>query len=487
MLNRSGRIDVSDTALNGDRQRPASEAELVAAWLRQAVRRGPWRDSTGRAVAVIYPGRWTGLPGPDLRDAIVSIDDGPARRLDLEVHLAAADWRRHGHDRDPAYAGVGLHLVWEIGAHPPAAGPPAIALAPALSRADGPVAADLSSAHEALPCRRSGPAGAASRRETVDAIERQGQRRHAERTAVMESNIAALGPDQALHQAILRALGYRPNAEAFEVLGGCVTSDLSESLAANGRDAGLAVLEAVLMGAAGLLPRQRRGPPADGYARMLQRIWQSYGRLTCLHAADWTLQSVRPANRPTRRIAAAARLLSRAPDPGWSLVETVLAEVRRAAAASDPRRLQTRFQVAEPPDTYWARHFDFGRPTRPPDARAGGRGRAREILVNAVLPFAAAMRAMPGEIPTCRGPAPRSSPRFRAARGTKTRATWSRRWGSSVAALAGQRRSKGFCGSTAAGAGTSAAAPVRWPAAPRRPAWKRRLPSRAGVPRRSRR
>lgn len=391
MLNRSGRIDMSGTALNGDRQRPASEAELVAAWLRQAVRRGPWRDSSGRTVAVIYPGRWTGLPGPDLRDAIVSIDDGPARRLDLEVHLAAADWRRHGHDRDPAYAAVGLHLVWETGAHPPAAGPPTIALAPAFSRADGPAAADPASAHEALPCRRSGPAGAASRRETVAAIERQGQRRHAERTAVLESNIAALGPDQALHQAILRALGYRPNAETFEVLGGCVTSDLSEALAANGADAGMAVLEAVLMGAAGLLPMQRGAPAADGYARTLQRIWQSYGRLTCLHAADWTLQSVRPANRPTRRIAAAARLLSRAPDPGRSLVETALAEVRRAAEASDPRRLQARFQVAEPPDAYWARHFDFGKPTRRPASALVGTGRAREILVNAVLPFAAAM------------------------------------------------------------------------------------------------
>ncbi len=391
MLNRSGRIDVSDTALNGDWQRPASEAELVTAWLQQATRRGPWRDSAGRTVTVIYPGRWTGRPGPDLRDAIVTIDDGPARRLDLEAHLAAADWRRHGHDRDPAYAGVGLHLVWELGAHPPAAGPPAIALASALSGAAAPVAADPSSAREALPCRRSGPADAASRRETVDAIKRQGQRRHAERTAAMEGNIAALGPDQALHQAILRALGYRPNAEAFEALAGCVTSGLSEALAANGAAAGLAVLEAVLMGAAGLLPMQRPGLPADGYARMLQRIWQSYGRLTCLQAADWTLQSVRPANRPTRRIAAAARLLSGAPEPGQSLVDTVLADVRRAAAASDLRRLQARFEVAETPGAYWARHFDFGKLTRRPAPALVGAARAREILVNAVLPFAAAM------------------------------------------------------------------------------------------------
>ena len=392
MLNRSGPIDVSDTALNGDRRRPASEAELVAAWLRQAVRRGPWRDSTGRSVAVVYPGRWTGLPGPDLRDAIVSIDDGPARRLDLEVHLAAADWRRHGHDRDPAYAGVGLHLVWDAAARAPQLGPPAIALASALSLAADPVVADPFPEPEALPCHPPGPLDEDSRRVVAAAVGRQGRLRHAEQAAVMESQIAALGPDQALHRAILRALGYRPNAAAFEALGGCVTSGLSEALAANGEVAGLAVLEAVLMGAAGLLPVQRRGPPADGYARTLERIWQSYGRLACLQASDWTLQSVRPANRPTRRIAAAARLLSRAPDPGRTLVETVLAEVRRgASAASDLRRLQARFQVAEAPDAYWARHFDFGKPSRRPAPALVGAGRAREILVNAVLPFASAM------------------------------------------------------------------------------------------------
>ncbi len=376
--------------LSGD-WRPASEAELVAAWLRQATRRGPWRDSAGRGVEVIYPGRWTGLPGPDLRDAVVSIDGGPARRLDLEVHLDAADWRRHGHHRDPAYAGVGLHLVWDVGARAPEAGPPQLALAPALAAAADPVAPDPLPDGHSLPCARPAPLDAKSRRVIVAAIEAQGRRRHAEQAAVMESQIAALGPDQALHQAILRALGYRPNAAAFEALGGCVTSALSEALASNGEVAGLGALEAVLMGAAGLLPMQRRGAPADGYARLLQRIWQSYGSLTCLRAADWTLQSVRPANRPTRRIAAAARLLSRAPDPGMTLVETVLAEVRRAADESDPRRLLARFQVAEAPDAYWARHFDFGRATRRPSPALVGAARAREILVNAVLPFAAAV------------------------------------------------------------------------------------------------
>ena len=60
----------------------------------------------------------------------------------------------------------------------------------------------------------------------------------------------------------------------------------------------------------------------------------------------------------------------------------MLAEVRRAAAESDVRWLEARFQVSEPPDAYWARR---------PVPTLVGASRSREILVNAVLPFAAAM------------------------------------------------------------------------------------------------
>lgn len=384
--------------LNGDNRRPASEAELVAAWLQQATRLGPWRDSSGRNVAVIYPGRWTGLPGPDLRDAIVSIDEGPALRLDLEVHMSAADWWRHGHHTDPAYAAVGLHLVWRVDVNPPTAAPPAIALETVLTADGESIVSCPGPTTATFPCQRPPAPDTVSHHVIVAAIEEQGRRRHAEKAAAMEGNIAALGPDQALHLAVLRALGYRPNAAAFEALGRCVTSSLAESLNRNGDVAGLGVLEAVLMGAAGLLPMQRpRHHPAGGYARTLQRIWQSYGSLTCLQATDWTLQSVRPANWPTRRVAAAARLLARAPDAGATMVETVLADVRRAAAASDLRRVQRRFHVAEPPDAYWFRNYDFGRPARRPAPALVGASRAREILVNAVLPFAAAMGRARGQ------------------------------------------------------------------------------------------
>src|SRR5436305_6958915 len=41
--------------------------------------------------------------GPDFQGAILAREDGLLLRGDVEIHVRASDWRRHGHQRDPAY------------------------------------------------------------------------------------------------------------------------------------------------------------------------------------------------------------------------------------------------------------------------------------------------------------------------------------------------------------------------------------------------
>jgi hypothetical protein len=74
----------------------------------------------GRTLEVLAPGRWNLLGGPDFRTARLRID-GRETTGDVEVHFHAADWSRHGHDRDPAYNEVVLHVVLF---EPPAGGLP---------------------------------------------------------------------------------------------------------------------------------------------------------------------------------------------------------------------------------------------------------------------------------------------------------------------------------------------------------------------------
>jgi outer membrane protein assembly factor BamB len=67
---------------------------------------------------VIYPGwRW-GSWGPDFRSALLAID-GAFVRGDVEIHVQARDWDRHGHATDPAYDALVLQVVFDLDNAPP--------------------------------------------------------------------------------------------------------------------------------------------------------------------------------------------------------------------------------------------------------------------------------------------------------------------------------------------------------------------------------
>lgn len=66
----------------------------------------------GEELQILSPGELNTDAGPDFRHARIRLDDtlqeGP-----VELHIKASDWDRHGHDGDPNYRGVILHVVWE--------------------------------------------------------------------------------------------------------------------------------------------------------------------------------------------------------------------------------------------------------------------------------------------------------------------------------------------------------------------------------------
>ena len=67
-------------------------------------------------------------------------------------------------------------------------------------------------------------------------------------------------------------------------------------------------IEALLLGAAGLLPTQRghRGP-VEANVEELERIFAA-ARIKALPAGVWKLWGIRPSNHPVRRLAAAGDL-----------------------------------------------------------------------------------------------------------------------------------------------------------------------------------
>jgi hypothetical protein len=69
------------------------------------------RTLENKKLNIIDSGKWNlAEEGPDFKGARISID-GQNIEGDVEIHFNEKDWIKHGHDEDPAFARVSLHVV----------------------------------------------------------------------------------------------------------------------------------------------------------------------------------------------------------------------------------------------------------------------------------------------------------------------------------------------------------------------------------------
>lgn len=333
------------------------EAALAALWAGQRLPPEALRTVEGEPLRVISPGRPNGGAGPDFRDAAVLLESGVLLQGDVEVHVRASDFRRHGHHRDPAYDGVVLHVVQRADEGPRTRGRggrtvPVLALPPGAAAAGG------TPAGWAPPCAgavaRLGPAAVRA------LLERLGEERLRRRAAALAPRTAALGDAGALYAALAEALGLGGDREGFARVARSVPLGwLWEQAAGLPPARAVRLLDAALLGAAGLL--------REGDA--LHRTWRGLG-------APGPREGLapfrgRPANRPERRLLGLSRLLVRHGGPG-------LAAALAAAVLAGPRPLLRALTVRER------------------DAALIGPGRACELAVNAVLPVLLAVAERDG-------------------------------------------------------------------------------------------
>ena len=99
--------------LAGEHEPFPSEQLLQIIWQRQRLRRDQLTTLDGRTARILHPGFKNHEAGPDFRGAMVQIDGEPRAQGDVEVDLRSSGWRAHGHDRNPAFKNVVLHVIWE--------------------------------------------------------------------------------------------------------------------------------------------------------------------------------------------------------------------------------------------------------------------------------------------------------------------------------------------------------------------------------------
>ncbi|MEO0331419.1 MAG: DUF2851 family protein [Bacteroidota bacterium] len=88
------------------------EAVLHYLWQQQAFNREALYTTDGRSITVQSAGLLNTNAGPDFAIARLQIAE-LAWSGSVEIHVKASDWQRHGHQHDPAYNRVILHVVWE--------------------------------------------------------------------------------------------------------------------------------------------------------------------------------------------------------------------------------------------------------------------------------------------------------------------------------------------------------------------------------------
>jgi len=365
---------------------PVSERLVQAIWYDQRLQSDRLQTADGRKVRVISPGQWNLEAGPDFLRATVEFDNGASQTGDVEIHLIESDWKAHGHDRDPAYRNVLLHVVlWKTGKRDPSARP-----APVLFLQDF-LDSSLEDLYdsidvEAYPYASEKHRGrcelnlrAVSADQVGEILDSAGHERFLAKARKFDRWIRRAGRGQALYEGLMESLGYKANKEPFRKIAKAVPW----SLIAGKRTE---TVLAQFLGVAGFLPTTDTGrwsAQARAYAKSLWDIWWKYrGELaeSLLDRRDWKLSNIRPANHPQRRLAAMAILASKS---------------RSLPSAIDNLKSEIR-------DPFWSWHFTLGGPKQKKPCELIGETRAREMRVNVVLPFSFAVANADGDEPARR-------------------------------------------------------------------------------------
>ena len=263
-----------------------SESQVSQVWQRQLLDKAGLATEDGLPLNVIYPGRPNDDRGPDFRDAVIS-----ANRIllkgDIEVHVRSSDWHGHGHDRDPYYNGVILHVVMRHNSHRVTAlqngrEVPVLALEKYISFPP--------STPQCPPCAM------ASHETIAEFLDEAGEVRFLGKVEGFRNRLEQTDADQVLFEGVMEALGYVKNRQPFLELARRLPLKILESVARSrvSDKTCLAHLQALLLGSAGFLPR-RRGHPI----------------IEPMPPQSWYQFKVRPQNSPARRLLAMSHLLVR--------------------------------------------------------------------------------------------------------------------------------------------------------------------------------
>ena len=368
------------------------EKLLQAVWQHQRLQRDRLKTSGGNHVRVLHPGFASAEGGPDFRGAVLQFGDEKPVSGDVEIDLQTAGWHAHGHDKNPGFKNVILHVVWDAGTpNTVSARRSQLLTLPLQDVLDTPLA-ELALALEnesGLPENLRGKCSAPLRGlfgpQLAELLDAAAKVRFQNKAAAILARAKNSGWEQALWENLFRALGYKHNVWPMQNL--AETKPRWMRGAPGGLAAGTAFeIQARLLGVSGLLPADltRAQKSSDTF---LRRAWDCWWRdrnelEDCILPREvWRFHGLRPANHPQRRLALASH---------WLASKNLAAKIEGWGAANTPDKrlidsLHEIFQVGR--DEFWSWHWTFksARLARPQPLL--GAARVTDLAVNVVLPW----------------------------------------------------------------------------------------------------
>ncbi|MDE6282494.1 MAG: DUF2851 family protein [Muribaculaceae bacterium] len=372
----------------------------------------PLVTSDGRQVRILNPGTLNCDAGPDFFNASIEIG-GQRWAGNIELHVKASDWYRHGHDRDRAYDSVILHVVMTDDA--PVYRPDGNVIPQITVRCSSAAAARcnllMSGAASSLPCASTiATLPTLFHTEWISALALQRLYNKSDRILRLVEYTEG-DWEAAAYITLSRALGFGLNAEPFEIL----AKNLPLKFLNRHRDE-LVTMEALIFGQAGMIP----SPTADedGYVTRLRQEYQFMARKFSLTPIplQWKLARTRPQNFPYRRLAMLAQKIHQ----GFRLIgqlDDIIADFYRARskAAMESICYYSHTDGIEYPDLpslsairrefdirltgFWTTRYTFAN-TYGASPRALNEATIDRLMINVAIPLILARATARGDIDT---------------------------------------------------------------------------------------
>ncbi len=329
-------------------------------------------DNEGNRIIVNNPGEYNRDAGPDFFNARLRIADTEWAG-NIEIHIRSSQWSIHGHNNDPAYDNVILHIVAENDKKVFNTRGEEILTTELIFN---PLIFDkytsLVNNPFVIACQ--------SEISKLDSfyihhwfstlvIERlQGKSEQIMKVFTETGN----DWDETFYRMLTRYFGFRVNREPFEMLASSLPFRIIRKHSDN-----LFQVETLLFGTAGLLEEKlfREAINDTYYIDLIKefKVLSSKYSLNPLDGWIWKFSRLRPANFPTVRIAQLAAML------------TVTGGLfSRVMEASGIKELKEPFEVRA--SEYWDDHFVFGKTSRSYPKITGSQA-ADIFLINAVIPL----------------------------------------------------------------------------------------------------